>query len=89
MTCGFRVWAPNAGSVHVTGPSCEWREREQPLAKQGGGSGATTARRVGAGEPYRFVIQNGSQHWRVDAYARDVAQDGDGSSPYTWARSPR
>ena len=74
MTCGFRVWAPNAGSVHVTGPSCEWREREQPLAKEGGGGWATAARRVGASEPYRFVIQNGSQHWRVDAYARDVAQ---------------
>lgn len=86
-TCGFRVWAPNASSEHVTGPVCEWREDEHPLAKGGGGYWATTTRGLGAGERSRFVIQSGSQHWRVDAYARDVAQDGDSSTSSTWARS--
>jgi 1,4-alpha-glucan branching enzyme len=78
-SCGFRVWAPNASSVHVTGSFCAWRENEHPLAREGGGYWATRTRGVGAGEPYRFIIQNGSQHWRVDAYARDVAQDVDGN----------
>ena len=77
-TCGFRVWAPNAGSADVMGRFGKWRGDEPPLAKRGGGDWATQAGRVGANEPHRFVIQNGSQHWRVDAYARDIAQDGDG-----------
>lgn len=91
-TCGFRVWAPNASSVHVTRSFCEWRETEHPLAQQGNGCWATAV--GGVGEPYQevasspgctrlssswFVIQNGDQHWRVDAYARDVALEGEGT----------
>lgn len=72
---GFRVWAPNASNVHVTGPLGEWSENEPPLAEEGSGHGATTTRGVRGGEPHRFVIQNGSQHWRVHAFARDVELD--------------
>ena len=77
-TCGFRVWAPDASSAHAMGRFGERRDDDPPLAKEGRRHWPTRAGGIRAGEPHRFVIQDGSQHWRVDAYARDVAQDGDG-----------
>lgn len=73
--CGFRVWAPNAHRVFVTGPFCEWRAHDFPLGHEGNGYWSAQVPGVAGKAPYKFVIENGSQHWRVDAYARDVDSD--------------
>ena len=77
--CGFRVWAPNAQSVFVTGPFCAWSDTAHPLAKEGGGYWAGQVPRVAGDEAYKFVINNGSTQWRIDAYARDVESDAAGN----------
>jgi 1,4-alpha-glucan branching enzyme len=77
--CGFRVWAPHAASVFVTGPFCQWRADAFPLTSEQNGYWAGFVPGVGAGQPYKFVIVNGGTHWRVDAYARDVDSDADGT----------
>ncbi len=73
--CGFRLWAPHAQAVHVTGSFCDWSETAHPLAAEGNGYWSTIVPGVGANAAYRFLVQNGSVHERVDAYARDVESD--------------
>jgi 1,4-alpha-glucan branching enzyme len=74
-SCGFRVWAPHAREVFVTGPFCGWKDNAHPLTHEGNGYWAGSVQGVGAGAAYKFVFQNGRAHWRVDAYARDVDTD--------------
>jgi 1,4-alpha-glucan branching enzyme len=75
--CSFRVWAPNAQQVFVTGRFCDWKPRQHALVHEGGGYWSADVPAIGAGEPYQFVIINGPEIWRVDAYARDVNDEGD------------
>jgi 1,4-alpha-glucan branching enzyme len=70
--CSFRVWAPNAQQVFVTGAFCDWKPRKHALVHEGGGYWSADVPDVGVGESYKFVIVNGPEIWRVDAYARDV-----------------
>jgi 1,4-alpha-glucan branching enzyme len=77
--CGFRVWAPHATRVFVTGPFCRWRPDAHALAPEGDGYWATSLPGISAGTPYKFVCENGARHWRIDPYARDVASDGQGN----------
>lgn len=74
-SCGFRVWAPHAHEVFVTGAFCGWREDGHALTHEGNGYWAGSVANIGAGAPYKFVLKNGAAHWRVDAYARDVDSD--------------
>src|SRR5688572_9864959 len=77
--CGFRVWAPNARKVFVTGPFCQWQANANALVAEGNGYWSGIVAGVGVGEPYKYVIENGVPHWRVDAYARDVDSDASGN----------
>jgi len=73
--CGFRVWAPHAHAVYVTGPFCHWQDGVHALTSEGNGYWAGTVAGIGAGTPYKLVLHNGAPQWRVDAYARDVDSD--------------
>jgi 1,4-alpha-glucan branching enzyme len=78
--CEFRVWAPNATGVSLVGPFNAWGAAATALQREGAsGNWVVTVPNVAAGTPYKFVIQNGAPHWRVDAHARDVDTDSDGN----------
>ncbi|MEO8183306.1 MAG: alpha-amylase family glycosyl hydrolase [Deltaproteobacteria bacterium] len=77
--CEFRVWAPHANEVSVVSPFSAWAAAPVPLSGIGSGYWATTISGVSAGDAYKFIIQNGAQHWRVDAHSRDVDTDNEGN----------
>ena len=69
----FRVWAPHADAVYVTGTFNKWSADAHPMVKLDEGywyagiSGATI------GDEYRYRILNGDkQLLRIDPYARQV-----------------
>lgn len=69
----FRVWAPNADSVHLAGTHNAWSGTATPMAYEGAGNWSLDVRGLSAGAQYQYVIRNGAQtHWRNDARARDV-----------------
>ncbi|MEO2094270.1 MAG: alpha-amylase family glycosyl hydrolase [bacterium] len=71
----FRVWAPNADSVHVAGPFNGWSGTASAMANDSAGHWSLDVREIGAGEHYRFAITNGAQtSWKNDSRAREVTQ---------------
>lgn len=69
----FRVWAPNAEKVFVTGDFNDWDEDATPLKHEGDGYWATDVSRAKPGDEYKFIITNGQQKlYRIDPYARQV-----------------
>jgi 1,4-alpha-glucan branching enzyme len=69
----FRVWAPNAEAVHVTGSFNDWSEDAAPLAQEGNGTWSVDLADARPGDEYRFLIRNGDQRLsRIDPYARAV-----------------
>lgn len=69
----FRVWAPNADAVFVTGPWCDWGEGKE-LARDGDGgywSGVVRGMKPGAQYKYR-LLAGGEELFRNDPYARIV-----------------
>lgn len=69
----FRVWAPAATAVHVTGGFNSWSPTSAPMAAEGAGTWSLDVRGVGAGAPYKFVLTTPTgTHWRNDARARAV-----------------
>ncbi|MEX1172168.1 MAG: alpha-amylase family glycosyl hydrolase [Chloroflexota bacterium] len=72
----FRVWAPHAESVFVTGSFTDWTLPGTPLARDGDGTGGTWSvdlPGVQPGAEYRFTIRTASGDIsRLDPYARQV-----------------
>jgi 1,4-alpha-glucan branching enzyme len=72
----FRVWAPHAEAVFVSGPFDDWAQDRTALAPDGDGTSGTWSADVdgvGAGEEYRFTIRTGDGDLsRMDPYARHV-----------------
>ncbi|MEX2629679.1 MAG: alpha-amylase family glycosyl hydrolase [Tistlia sp.] len=69
----FRVWAPNAESVHVTGDFNDWDDEATPLEREGGGYWYGDVAGATAGQGYKFVIgARGERFARIDPYARAV-----------------
>lgn len=69
----FRVWAPHADRVFVSGTFNNWSKTAHPLADEGHGYWSTDVPGAQAGAEYKYVIVNGAQElWRIDPYARDV-----------------
>ena len=71
----FRVWAPFAASVSVTGTFNSWSDTANPLAREDNGywSADVTGAKIGA--QYKYVIVNrdtGNTYKRNDPYAREV-----------------
>jgi 1,4-alpha-glucan branching enzyme len=72
----FRVWAPNAEAVFVTGTFDDWAGDRTPLRPDGDGSSGTWSADVPGvmpGAEYRFTIRTADGDLsRMDPYARQV-----------------
>lgn len=69
----FRVWAPYAESVWITGDFNQWQEDSHPLENEGNGYWYTDVPGAKAGQEYKYFIQyQGSRFYRIDPYARQV-----------------
>jgi len=72
----FRVWAPHAEAVFVTGTFDEWAGDGTALERDGDGSTGTRSADVAGVQPgaeYRFTIRTGDGDLsRMDPYAREV-----------------
>lgn len=69
----FRVWAPNANSVFVTGSFNNWAFDTHAMANEGGGYWYADIATAAIGDEYRYRIINGDkQIMRIDPYARQV-----------------
>lgn len=70
----FRVWAPYAQKVFVSGTFNDWSQWKSPLAAERNGYWSATIAEAKAGDEYKFLIHNNhKKHLRTDPYARDVA----------------
>jgi 1,4-alpha-glucan branching enzyme len=69
----FRVWAPHAEKVYVTGTFNDWSKTSTPLAKEENGYWSTDVSEAKTGDEYRYLI-HGPQGLlsRIDPYARKV-----------------
>lgn len=69
----FRVWAPHAEAVLVTGTFNDWSEDAAPMAREENGYWYADVAEAKPGDAYRFLIRNGEQLLsRIDPYAREV-----------------
>ena len=69
----FRVWAPNAKKVYVTGTFNGWSKTSTPLAKEENGHWSVDVSEAKAGAEYRFLIDGPKGPLsRIDPYARKV-----------------
>ena len=86
----FRVWAPHADSVAVTGDFNEWSVTSNPLGDEGNGFWYGFVEGATAGQEYKFHLTNGEQELdRIDPYAMQVTNSvGNGviydHSAYDW-----
>ena len=67
----FRVWAPHADSVSVTGAFNDWQTT--PMQAEESGNWSVEITTASVGDEYKYVIENGEQSLkRIDPYAREV-----------------
>lgn len=76
----FRVWAPNAEAVFVTGSFNEWGDPGIALVSETGGNWSAFVEGAKAGDHYKFRLQrNGQSFLKVDPRVRRVdPETGDG-----------
>ncbi len=80
----FRVWAPNATSVGVSGTFNSWGVRS--LASEGNGYWSTDVAGASAGQMYKFVINGAS--YKKDPYARKQEHSAGASIVYQTGSVP-
>ncbi|GAA5481779.1 alpha-amylase family glycosyl hydrolase [Haloferula sargassicola] len=69
----FRVWAPNAEQVWVTGDFCDWQEPGLELGSEEGGCWSGWVESAGPGSQYKFRLKNGERTFlKTDPRAREV-----------------
>lgn len=69
----FRVWAPHADAVAVTGSFDEWSGERHPLTADAGGFWSGFVGGAHVGDQYQFVVfRDGERLMRVDPRARAV-----------------
>jgi 1,4-alpha-glucan branching enzyme len=69
----FRVWAPHAERVSVTGSFNQWNSDSDLLEPEGDGYWYGFVDAAGEGDEYRFHLKNGEfESFRIDPYAREV-----------------
>ncbi len=69
----FRVWAPNADKVFVSGAFNKWEEESDELESEENGFWYGNVENAKFGDEYKFVIFNGEQKLlKNDPYARRV-----------------
>jgi 1,4-alpha-glucan branching enzyme len=88
----FRVWAPFAMSVAVTGIFNNWSE--QPMNNDGRGYWSVVIETAEAGQSYKYVIStpSGNKLYRNDPYARQltISENGDSvivDSEFDWGNA--
>jgi 1,4-alpha-glucan branching enzyme len=70
----FRVWAPHATRVFVSGEFNDWSDAADELAHEGGGYWSCDVAGAKYRDEYEYVIENrGDQYRRNDPYAREVS----------------
>jgi 1,4-alpha-glucan branching enzyme len=90
----FRVWAPFADDVAVTGDFNGWASDTAPMFNEGNGYWSIDVRNVGEGTQYQYVMTNGDDTlWRPDARAKAVTNSIGNSIVYSpedfdWTDSP-
>jgi 1,4-alpha-glucan branching enzyme len=79
----FRVWAPHADAVFVTGSFNDWAEDAHPLSREDGGLWAAEVSEARPGDEYKFALRNGDQTLlRNDPRARQVTHSSGNSVIY-------
>ncbi len=69
----FRVWAPHADSVSVTGDFNDWKPESNPMANEGNGFWYGFVAGAEVGQQYKFHLVNGDLELdRIDPYAMQV-----------------
>ena len=69
----FRVWAPNATKVFVTGTFNKWNKTKHELEQEDNGYWFTNVDKAKLGDEYKFIIHNQDQILeRNDPYAREM-----------------
>lgn len=71
--CTFRVWAPNAKNVFVTGEFCDWQTDCHPMKRMNDqGIFEVTVTGVQQFDSYKYIIetQDGRLLWKADPYAK-------------------
>lgn len=69
----FRLWAPHADMVYVTGSFNDWSRDTNPMVKENDGYWFADIPGATIGSEYRYLIINGDrQLMRIDPYARQV-----------------
>ena len=73
----FRVWAPHAAKVYVTGTFNRWSQTSTPLFKEDNGCWSVAVPEAKAGDQYRYLIHSPADAKlpplsRIDPYARKV-----------------
>jgi len=69
----FRVWAPHANSVCVTGTFNDWKVGAHPLEPEENGHWYVEVLNAKPGDEYKYVLTNGAQTLeRIDPRAREV-----------------
>lgn len=69
----FRVWAPNANKVYVTGTFNDWNDIENELQSENNGYWSVHLENVKVGDEYKFVLQNGENVFQKnDPYAKKM-----------------
>lgn len=69
----FRVWAPHAEKVYVTGTFNGWSKTSTPLAGEENGYWSTDVSEAKTGDEYRYLIHGPKGPLsRIDPYARKV-----------------
>ncbi len=69
----FRVWAPNAEKVYVTGAFNDWSKTVTPLAREENGNWSIDVSEAKIGDEYRYLIHGPKGLLsRIDPYARKV-----------------
>lgn len=69
----FRVWAPNANKVYVSGSFNEWSKRSLELHQEENGYWAGVSDEPKEGDEYKYIIHNGEKVLeRNDPYAFEV-----------------
>lgn len=66
----FRVWAPHASAVHVTGSFNDWSDSAHPLQSTGDGYWQGEVATAAGGDEYRYLIDGPAGRLsRIDPYA--------------------
>ena len=69
----FRVWAPNADKVFVTGDFNDWNETNFPLESEQNGYWSGVTSDAQEGHEYKYLIHNGAhKFFRNDPYAFEL-----------------